>query len=189
MKQKVFTITDWIHQILSLYIEEGDFCVDATAGKGKDTLYLCEQTGKKGKVLAFDVQEEAIAAAKERIIQDGYEENVQFVLGGHETMDLYAKEESAAAILFNLGYLPGGNHQIATKKETTLLALEKSRKILKREGILCVCIYSGGDTGFEEKDAVMEWVKNLPAKEYDVIACPFVNKPNNPPMPVFIRKR
>lgn len=104
-------------------------------------------------------------------------------------MDLYGKEESAAAILFNLGYLPGGDHSVATRKETTLEALEKGVKILKKQGILCVCIYSGGDTGFEEKDAVMEWVKHLPAKEYDVIACPFVNKPNNPPMPVFIRKR
>lgn len=189
MREKIFTITDWIHQILSQYITEGDFCIDATAGKGKDTLYLCGQVGKQGKVLAFDIQEEAIAIARKSVIEQGYEERVEFILGGHETMDLYGEEESAAAILFNLGYLPGGDHSVATRKETTLEALEKGVKILKKQGILCVCIYSGGDTGFEEKDAVLEWVKNLPAREYDVIACPFINKPNNPPMPVFIRKR
>lgn len=189
MKQKIFTITDWIHQILSLYIEEGDLCIDATAGKGKDTLYLCEKTGAVGKVIAFDVQQDAINAAKQLIADRGYEENVRFVLDGHEHMDAYAEKESAAVILFNLGYLPGGDHQISTKKETTLVALEKGLTILKKEGILCVCIYSGGDTGFEEKDAVLAWVKALPAKEYDVIACSFENKPNCPPLPVFIRKR
>lgn len=189
MGEKIFTITDWIHQILSLYITEGDFCIDATAGKGKDTLYLCQQVGTTGKVLAFDIQKEAIEAAKKRICESGYEKNVQFILGGHEGMDAYSEEESAAVILFNLGYLPGGDHSIATRKDTTLEALEKSIKILKKQGILCVCIYSGGDTGFEEKDAVLQWVKELPAREYDVIACPFVNKPNHPPMPVFIRKR
>ena len=189
MKQKIFTITDWIHQVLSLYIEEGDLCIDATVGKGKDTLYLCEKTGTSGKVIAFDVQKDAIDAAKQLITEHGYEENVQFVLDGHEHMDSYAKEESAAVILFNLGYLPGGDHQIATRKETTLAALEKGIRILKNEGILCVCIYSGGDTGFEEKEAVLDWVEKLPAKEYDVIVSSFQNKPNCPPLPVFIRKR
>ena len=35
-----FSITDWVHQIAASYIEEGDICIDATAGKGKDTLFL-----------------------------------------------------------------------------------------------------------------------------------------------------
>ena len=92
-------------------------------------------------------------------------------------------------ILFNLGYLPGGNHTLATKESTTLEAARKGLTILKKQGVMCICIYSGGDSGFSEKEAVLLWAQNLPAKEYDVISCPFINKPNNPPLPVFIRKR
>lgn len=190
MKQKMFTITDWIHQILSLYIKEGDLVIDATAGKGKDTLFLGRMVGENGRVLAFDIQKGAIDAAKERIDLEGFTNRVSFILDGHEHMDRYVADgEEVSVVLFNLGYLPGGDHRIGTKKETTLEAIEKGLRLLKKEGILCVCIYSGGDTGFEEKDAVLDYVKGLPAKEYDVIGCPFMNKPNHPPMPVFVRKR
>lgn len=189
MRQKVFTITDWIHQILSIYVKEGDLVIDATAGKGKDTLFLSRKVGKQGRVLAFDIQEEAIDAAKKLVEEEGAADQVTFFLDCHEHMDQYAEEETVSACLFNLGYLPGGDHSLGTKKETTIEAIEKGLRLLKKEGILCVCIYSGGDTGFDEKEAVLEYVKALPAKEYDVIACPFINKPNDPPMPVFIRKR
>ena len=123
------------------------------------------------------------------ILENGYKDRVRFILDGHEHMDLYAQPESANIILFNLGYLPGGDHMLATKESTTLEAAKKGLSILKKQGVMCICIYSGGDSGFSEKEAVLAWAKELPAKEYDVISCPFVNKPNNPPLPVFIRKR
>lgn len=189
MKNKIMTITDWIHSVLAVSIEEGDFCIDATAGKGNDTLFLSEKVGEQGTVLAFDIQREAIEQAEDKIRKAGYSNRVKFVLGGHEHMDQYADEESAAVILFNLGYLPGGDHNLATRESTTLEAAGKGLSILKKQGVMCICIYSGGDSGFEEKEAVLAWAKNLPAKEYDVISCPFINKPNNPPLPVFIRKR
>ena len=34
-------------------------------GKGNDTLFLCELAGEKGKVLAFDIQQEALDVTKE----------------------------------------------------------------------------------------------------------------------------
>ena len=189
MKKKIMTITDWVHSVLSVSIEEGDFCIDATAGKGKDTLFLCEQVGENGKVLAFDIQKDAIEQAENLIRDHGCQNRVQFLLEGHENMDKYAEKESASVILFNLGYLPGGNHNLATKESTTLEAAQKGLSILRKQGVMCICIYSGGDSGFSEKEAVLAWAEQLPAKVYDVISCPFMNKPNNPPLPVFIRKR
>ncbi|MBE5955791.1 MAG: methyltransferase domain-containing protein [Lachnospiraceae bacterium] len=189
MKKKIMTITDWVHSVLASSIEEGDFCIDATAGKGKDTLFLAEKAGESGQVLAFDIQEEAIFQAEQLINDHGYREQVRFVLDGHEHMERYADKDSAAVILFNLGYLPGGDHTLATKESTTLEAAKKGLSILKKQGVMCICIYSGGDSGFSEKEAVLSWVQSLPAKEYDVISCSFINKPNHPPLPVFIRKR
>ena len=53
---------------------------------------------------------------------------------------------------------------------------------------MSLCIYSGGDTGFEEKEVLMKFLKKLPPKEYTVIANEYYNRENNPPMPVFVFK-
>ena len=53
---------------------------------------------------------------------------------------------------------------------------------------MSLCIYSGGDTGFEEKEKILQYVKALPGKEYTVIVNEYYNRKNCPPMPVFIFK-
>ena len=47
------------HKFISEHVKSGDVCIDATAGRGRDTLFLCELVGEEGKVFAFDIQEEA----------------------------------------------------------------------------------------------------------------------------------
>ena len=69
-------------------------------------------------------------------------------------MTQYADAGTIDCIVFNLGYLPGGDHRLATKPASTLRALEQSLPLLKKGGMVSLCIYSGGDTGFEERDAV-----------------------------------
>lgn len=184
-----FTITDWVHQIVAPYIKEGDLCIDATAGKGKDTLFLCERVGEKGQVLAFDIQKEAIRYTEERLEKAGLLHLASCICRGHEHMAEYALPETVSLILFNLGYLPGGDHKLATRADTTIRAATQGLSLLKKGGLMSICIYSGGDSGFSEKEAVLAWAKELPAGEYDVIGSPFLNKPNNPPLPLFIRKR
>ena len=87
-----------------------------------------------------------------------------------------------------LGYLPGGDHTLATKPATTLPALEKALALLKTGGLLSLMIYSGGDSGFEEKEQVLAWLKGLDPERYMVLIESFYNRPNNPPLPVFIKK-
>ena len=101
-------------------------------------------------------------------------------------MDQYAEEESADAICFNFGYLPGGDHYIATSADTSIEAIQKGLKILKHGGLMSLCIYSGGDTGFEEKERILEFLKKIPAREYTVIVNEYYNRENHPPIPVFI---
>ena len=50
-------------------MKEGDLCIDATAGNGNDTLFLCELVGECGRVLAFDIQKEAVENTKKRILE------------------------------------------------------------------------------------------------------------------------
>ena len=44
-----------VHEFLSHSVKAGDFCIDATAGKGRDTALLCRLVGESGRVLAFDI--------------------------------------------------------------------------------------------------------------------------------------
>ena len=101
-------------------------------------------------------------------------------------MKEYASGETADCVMFNLGYLPGGDHRISTRKETTLEALNQALFLLKRNGILSICVYSGGDTGFEEKEAVLKWLKALDSRQYLVLVTEYFNRPNHPPIPAFV---
>ena len=53
---------------------------------------------------------------------------------------------------------------------------------------MSLCIYSGGDSGFDEKTAILEYLKTLDGKKYLVVVSDYYNRPNNPPMPVQIVK-
>ena len=182
-------ITYWCHEIIRSQAEAGGCYIDATMGKGNDTLFLCELAGENGKVLAFDIQQEALDVTKELLKTHGKEMQAELILDGHEHMDRYAGKESADVICFNFGYLPGGNHSISTKTKTSLEAIEKGLTLLKHGGMMSLCIYSGGDTGFEEKDAILQYIKEINPKEYTVIVNEYYNRENNPPIPAFIFKR
>lgn len=186
---KRFTITQWCQERIREMVVSPEFCIDATAGTGRDTLFLCSLLNQNGRVLAMDVQEEALVQTRKRLKLASCENQVKLVLDGHQHMDCYCEEESADLVMFNLGYLPGGDHSMATCADTTLEALEKSLRILKKGGLISLMIYSGGDTGFEEKDAVLAWLKGLDPHRFTVLVEDFYNKPNHPPLPVFIWKR
>lgn len=182
-------ITLWCHEIIRSQAPGEGFYIDATMGNGGDTLFLCELAGRKGRVLAFDIQEAALGKTAEVLREHGYGDRAELILDGHEHMDRYAGEGSADVICFNFGYLPGGDHAIATRADTSAAAVEKGLRILKSGGMMSLCIYSGGDTGFEEKERLLALLKGLPSREYTVIANQYYNRGNNPPLPVFIFKK
>lgn len=177
------SITQWVHQELRRFIKQGDLCIDATVGKGGDTEYLC---GLTDKVIGFEIQEEALAYTRKRMEAKGYDPFL--VRESHEYMERYAKRGTVQAILFNLGYLPGGDHSIATKPDSTIKAVQAGLELLKEGGVISLCIYSGKDTGFEEKEKVLSFLRQLDDKKYFVVKQDFYNKSNHPPLPVLILK-
>ena len=180
------TMTDWIHNVLKGHIREGDCCIDATMGKGSDTLFLCRMAGNRGNVTAFDIQPEALELTKEKLEKNGC--SARLILQSHACMKDYFEPETVQCIMFNLGYLPGGDHSIATKPEVTTAAVRAGLELLKPGGIMSICIYSGGDSGFEERDRVLEFLKQLDDRKYFIVRQDFINKKHDPPMPVFIIK-
>ena len=104
-------------------------------------------------------------------------------------MEDYVQEKGeVSCIVFNFGYLPGGDHELATKPETSVVAMQSALELLKTGGALCLCIYSGGDSGYDERDAILTFLKELDSKKYLVITMEYYNRPNDPPMPVLVKK-
>ena len=87
---------------------------------------------------------------------------------------------------FNFGYLPGGDHQIATQADTSIQAIEAGLRLLKKGGIMSLCIYSGGDSGFAEKEALLSYLETLDPRTFLVIVSTYYNRQNHPPIPAFV---
>lgn len=177
-------ITDWCSHFIRQQVAEGDLCIDATMGNGNDTLLLSRLCGPSGTVLAFDIQPAALAKTKALLQREKAPDNYTLHLDSHENMENYASPESVSCIVFNFGYLPGADHSLATRPDTSIAAMEASLRLLKKGGLLSLCIYSGGDSGFQERNAILNWLAALSPRKYLVIKSDFYNRPNHPPIPV-----
>ena len=176
------------HEFLRLHVKEGDLCIDCTAGRGKDAAFLCGLVGRSGKVIALDIQPEAVESTEALISEQGYTDICEVHLDSHENVDRYAQPGTVSAIVFNFGWLPGGDHTKHTQTESSITALKKCLPLLRDGGIMSLSIYYGRDTGFEEKDAILEYIASLPVGEYAVVVSEFVNRPNCPPISVRIHR-
>jgi len=175
------------HELVGKVVQNGDIVVDATMGNGNDTLFLANLVGDNGKVYGFDVQQLALDNTRKRLTDAGVIDRAELILDGHQNIDKYVSK-GIKAVMFNLGYLPKGDHNIGTRAETTIAAIEKCMELLCKEGILMIVVYYGGDSGFEEKDEVMEYFKSLDCKKYSVLVHDFVNQVNCPPIAICIEK-
>ena len=128
----MYQITEWCHHFIREQVRPGSFCIDATMGNGGDTELLCRLAGPEGRVLAFDIQKSALSRTEKRLRDAGVPDNFRLILDSHSHMTQYADAGTIDCIVFNLGYLPGGDHRLATKPASTLRALEQSLPLLKR---------------------------------------------------------
>jgi predicted methyltransferase len=166
----------------------GDAVIDATAGGGVDTLFLALTVGPKGRVYAFDVQEAALSRTRDRLAEAAAAGSrplaqVELLLAGHERMaELIppALHGTIRAVMFNLGYLPGGDEAIITKPDTTLAALESSLALLAPGGIVTAVLYPGHAGGDAEAAAVERWAADLPAARAQTAVYRFPQKPRAP---------
>src|SRR5512140_3290733 len=162
------------HFFLAERVKPGDLVVDATCGNGHDTLFLAGLVGPAGRVWAFDVQEEALAATRALLSEAGCLEQVEMVAAGHELL-AESVQAPIKAVVFNLGYLPGGDKQLVTRPEQTVAALQQSADLLMPGGIITVCVYTGHPGGVEEGRAVDLWAASRDSEQFNVWAGRQVN--------------
>lgn len=71
--RKTFNALDISRKVIASRVHEGDICIDATAGRGNDTAYLCGLAGESGKIIAFDIQQEAIDSTAKLLEEKGFQ--------------------------------------------------------------------------------------------------------------------
>lgn len=180
-------IIETVKQLIQAELGSISVAVDATMGNGNDTLFLSDFVGDQGKVYAFDVQESAIEATKKRLDEEGVV-NVALIHDGHEHMADYV-DEPVDLIMFNLGYLPKGDHKIITAPESTCQAIDVGLRIMKVGGLLTVISYYGHPGGQTEKSAVKRLLTSLDPDNYDVMEMNAINKRKCPPIIYVVRKK
>ncbi len=157
------------HDTVSAVLGEGGLAIDATVGNGHDTLFLARQVGVSGRVFGFDVQAQALEAARQRLQEAGVADRVTLIGCGHEQMAQQlppAAYGRVQAIMFNLGYLPGSDRACVTAPVTTLPALQQSLAWLAPGGVLTVLAYTAHAGGREEANAVREWGQALDPAQF-----------------------
>ncbi len=176
------------HRFMAEYVGAGAKCVDATAGRGNDAAFLAEKCGDSGHVWAFDIQTDALASTKRLLEEKGLSQRVTLILDSHSRLERYLTPESIDFICFNFGWLPGGDHNLFTRAETSIAAIDASLRLLKPGGAMSLCVYYGRNNGTTERDAILSYLRTVDPKTASVLCCEFSNRPGNPAIPVFLWK-
>lgn len=174
---------DLAHEFLAQVLDSDAITVDATMGNGHDTLFLAQHSGH---VHAFDIQQVALEKTRARLAAADLT-NVSLHLIGHEHLQNYVT--SIRAAIFNLGYLPAADKRLVTLPETTLAAVESACRVLLPGGRIAIMVYWGHAGGPEEKDALLDFVQNLPQEDYTVMEYKPLNQRNTPPFLIMIEKK
>jgi predicted methyltransferase len=161
-------LTEFAHAAVRTVLRAGDAAIDATAGNGHDTRLLSAGVSQTGRVFAFDIQQDALERTAETIRSAI---NVTLLPINHAAMHEAIPLEyhgRIGAIMFNLGYLPGGDKALTTRVESTVRAIAAGLELLRPEGVLTILAYTGHAGGMEEAEAVEAMLNELSAVEFEV---------------------
>ena len=143
-----------------------------------------------GRVLAFDVQPEAIRSTRTRLEQANVPaERYSLVCGSHADLLQYVQPGTADAVMFNFGWLPGADHAVFSTAQSSIPALQAALQAVRPGGIVSAILYSGAVIGSDEKQAVLRFLRALPLKSFTVLVCDFANWAETAPLPCLILKK
>ena len=159
------------HNLINEVLHPGDIAIDATVGNGYDTLFLAKQVGSSGEVFGFDIQQAAIESTKEKFRQTHCPVCLTLTQASHADMSdkiPFRHHGNIRAIMFNLGYLPGGDKCIITRTDSTITALNCACRMLSGNGIITVLAYPGHQGGDLETDQVKSWCEHLDKDQFKI---------------------
>ncbi len=178
----------WTRELWDRLPLEGGTVIDATVGNGYDTVYLAGKVGQTGRVYGFDVQTEAVDATRDRLRDAGLLDRCCLILDSHENVDAYVNEP-VDGVMFNLGWLPKAEHAVTTHAQSTLKAVGKCLYLLKKGGLMTVCVYPGHPEGEREQATLLAWARALDDSEFDARVTAYLNIGKRPPLLIAVTRR
>lgn len=178
------------HQLLDSLIHrfpDGNF-IDATLGKGKDSALILQHPAFRGKVYSFDIQDQAIQESRQRLASLEQYDRIEIIQDSHANLSTYLGDQAIHGAIFNLGYLPGGDHTITTQADSTLAALDQIRSRLVIGGQILIVVYAGHPQGQIEKSALFTHLATWPQTAFQVLQYGFINQINHPPLLLVVEK-
>lgn len=176
------------HSFWQALLKPDDTVIDATCGNGHDTLVLAKLV-PQGKVIAFDIQQQAIEETKKRLQEADLLKRVDLRLASHATFSEDLLPQSIALIVYNLGYLPGGNKALTTTSKTTLNSIKKALSLLKPGGAISCTLYPGHSEGEIEKGSLLEFLQTLSAKDWAICHLQWRNRQKSPELLIIHLKK
>lgn len=168
------------HYIIKNFVKEKSVAIDGTLGNGFDTDFLADNFKL---VYAFDIQKIACETYKQKEKQ-----NVLVINDSHHKFLEYIKE-NVNCIVYNLGFLPGGDKSITTCYNSSLESIKLGLDILESEGMMLITSYRGHDEGMSEYIYIKEHLDNLPKNRYAVMKHEIINRSNKSPVLFVIEKK
>ena len=178
------TPIDLAHDYWKRLLKMGDTVVDATCGNGHDTAMLAsilESVGG-GTIAAIDLQESAVNETKQRCASLNVPSHVDchFYTQSHVEFPSQILPGTVALIVYNLGYLPGGDKSITTLTSSTLKSLENALPLIKSGGVISMTCYPGHAEGKNEEKQILEFVENLPPEHWSCCYHRWLNRRQAP---------
>lgn len=168
---------DLAHHYWNLIIQENDWAIDATCGNGHDTLFLAKICLG---VIALDIQENALTATRALLFNENLEAKVHLFNQSHETFPIIAHQNPVRLIVYNLGYLPGGNKSLVTQVNSTLTSIKNGLNLLLPGGAISITCYPGHPEGEREQEELLTFCKGLDPAQWNVCFHSWNNRNKSP---------
>ncbi|HFE47818.1 MAG TPA: methyltransferase domain-containing protein [Chromatiaceae bacterium] len=146
-----------VQDFIGKHLKPADITIDATAGNGHDSCFLARLVGSEGHVFCIDIQAEALANTAHRLAAEQLDRRTTLIQGDHARLTQLIPLDTQPrirAIMFNLGYLPGGDKRIVTRADSTRAAIRAALTLLPETGVMSIVSYRGHPGGQADHDAV-----------------------------------
>jgi hypothetical protein len=162
------------HILWKQVVQPGDTLVDATCGNGHDTFFLSKL--QPARLYAIDIQSTALEATRKRLELS----EVHLIQGCHSHFPKEIAPETVKLIVYNLGYLPGGNKSITTCSNTSLESIQKALSLILPGGLISITCYPGHEEGAKEEELLLKFAAELDKELWCVTHQRWINRRKAP---------
>lgn len=177
---------DLAHSYWEKVVIPGSIVIDATCGNGHDTLVLAKlalSSDNKGLVIGMDKQAAAIESTRQRLTGSLSKEMMDRIVllnQCHSTFPDNLMPETVSLIVYNLGYLPGGDKGLTTMASSTINSIMAALPLIHPGGGISITCYPGHQEGRGEETLVKEFASNIDPRQWSCCYHSWLNRQNAP---------